>query len=208
MRYKHYIPGAPPVSQIGLGGAQLGFVSEWPSIPEKLAQSVLEMALERGVNFIDTAPRYCAGQSEERIGRALQGKDRSKVVINTKFGFKPHEEADFSLNSIRESLEKSLRRLNTDYVDSFFFHNPPKHYLNGKETDLYALLEDLKQEGKIRTYGASLDNAHEMHMLMDTTDSQVIEAQYSILHQETAEAFEKAQAKKVAIIAKIPLGSG
>ena len=70
------------------------------------------------------------------------------------------------------------------------------------------MLEQLKQEGKIRAYGASLDTFEEMQLLMQTTGSQVIEAFFNILHQDAARAFALAQEKGVGIIVKIPLDSG
>ena len=75
-------------------------------------------------------------------------------------------------------------------------------------TDHFAVLELLKQEGKIRAYGASVDSGREMDELMRSTDSQIIEVMFNIFHQEPRKAFAKAAEKNVGLIVKVPLDSG
>ena len=208
MRYNTYIKDGPLVSEIGLGAWQLGVNSGWKDVSEREAIDIVVKALEHGVNFFDTAPIYGHGTGEERLGKTLKGVDRSRIVINTKFGHTDSGATDFSSDSIRGSLEGSLRRLGTDYVDSLIIHNPPMSYLDGHKNDHYEILERLIEEGKIRAYGASLDTAAEMDLLMSTTNARVIEAFFNILHQDVALAFDTAMKKEVAIIAKIPLDSG
>jgi len=208
MRYKSYIQDAPPVSEIGLGAWQLGNNSGWRDITEKDAISIVQSALEFGINFFDTAPNYGYGTGEERLGKALKGVDRSKIVINTKFGRAASGIVDFNSDYIRESLESSLKRLQVDYVDSLIIHNPPFTYLDGNKNDHYEILERLINEGKIKAYGASLDTYEEMKLLMNTTNAEVIEAFFNILHQDVSRAFDLAIEKEVGIIVKIPLDSG
>ena len=208
MKYKPYIKDSIPVSVIGLGAWQLGYNSGWLSMSEKEALELVEKSLELGVNFFDTAPNYGNGSSEERLGKALKNIDRSKVVINTKFGHTVLGGTNYNSDYIRTSLEGSLKRLQIDYVDSLIIHNPPFENLNGQNNDHYEILERLVEEGKIKAYGASLDTYEEMKLLMDTTNAKVIEAFFNILHQDTARAFDKANKKGVVIIAKIPLDSG
>jgi aryl-alcohol dehydrogenase-like predicted oxidoreductase len=208
MQYNPLLPQSPPVSEIGLGAWQLGVNSGWKSLSEAEAIGLVKQSLELGVNFFDTAPNYGLGTGESRLGKALKGVDRSKIVISTKFGHTDTGELNYDASYLRTSLESSLRRLQTDYVDSLLLHNPPFEYLDGNQTDHYEILEKLKDEGKIRAYGASLDTPEEMRRLMETTNAQVIEAFFNILHQKTAEAFEMAKEQNVGIIAKIPLDSG
>ncbi len=208
MRYNAYTPGSPRVSEIGLGAWQLGENTGWRGMSEQEAINLVREALDLGINFFDTAPNYGLGSSESRLGKALQGVDRDRIVINTKFGHTAKGTNDYRSESIRESLEGSLKRLNMDYVDSLIIHNPPFETLDGNKNDHYEILEQLKDEGKIKAYGASLDTYSEMKLLMETTGSEVIEAFFNILHQDTARAFDTAQQKGVAIIAKIPLDSG
>ena len=208
MKYNRYIKEAPPVSEIGLGTWQLGQNSGWQDMSEKDAVAQVEKSLEYGINFFDTAPNYGHGTAEERLGKALKGIDRSKIVINTKFGHTDSGGINFNAAYIRESLEGSLKRLQVDYVDSLIIHNPPFEYLDGNKNDHYGILERLIEEGKINAYGASLDTYEEMKLLMNTTNAKVIEAFFNILHQDTARAFEMTIEKEVAIIVKIPLDSG
>jgi aryl-alcohol dehydrogenase-like predicted oxidoreductase len=208
MNYKKYINNSPLVSEIGLGAWQLGLNSGWQSISEKDAIGIVEKSLEYGINFFDTAPIYGYGTGEYRLGKALRGVDRSKIVINTKFGHTDTGAANFNSNHIRESLEGSLKRLNVDYLDSLIFHNPPFKYLDGNKNDHYEILEKLIEEGKIRAYGASLDTYEEMKLFMNTTNGKVIQAFFNILHQDASRAFDLAIEKEVGIIVKIPLDSG
>lgn len=208
MNYNKYIKKSPLVSEIGLGAWQLGENSGWKSMSEKEAITMVNKSIELGVNFFDTAPNYGHGSSELRLGKALNNFDRSKIVINTKFGHTVTGKTNYSANSIRESLEGSLKRLQVDYIDSLIIHNPPSQYLDGNKNPHYEILERLIDEGKINAYGASLDTYNDMKLLMETTNSSVIEAFFNILHQDSARAFDLAQKNDVGIIVKIPLDSG
>lgn len=209
MEYRRYAPGVPPVSPLGMGTWQLGAASDWQAMPERDAIRMVELALDKGINFFDTAPNYGQGASEERLGKALKNMERSRVVLNTKFGHTADGALDFGPEAIRRSVEGSLRRLQVDYLDSAIFHNPPAALLDGNRASAhYELLERLMEEGKIKAYGASLDTYEEMKRFLDTTNGRVIEAFFNILHQGTAKAFKQAMDQKVAIIAKIPLDSG
>ena len=208
MKYNRYIKDSIKVSEIGLGAWQLGNNSGWQSMSEKDATELVEKSIEYGINFFDTAPNYGYGTGEDRLGKALKRIDRGEIVINTKFGHTDTGITNFNSDYIRESLEGSLKRLQVDYVDSLIIHNPPTGYLDGNKNDHYEIFERLIEEGKIKAYGASLDTYEDMKLLMNTTNAEVIEAFFNILHQDASRAFAMAKEKKVGIIAKIPLDSG
>jgi aryl-alcohol dehydrogenase-like predicted oxidoreductase len=208
MNYKTLISTAPLVSEIGVGAWQLGVNSGWKAMTESEAVVLVHTALDLGVNFFDTAPNYGHGTSELRLGKALKKIDRDSIVINTKFGHTDTGTTNYDSTSIRKSLEGSLKRLQVEYVDSILIHNPPFPYLDGHQNDHYEILESLKAEGKIKAYGASLDTYDEIKRLLETTNSEVIEVFFNILHQDAARAFALAKEKKVGIIVKIPLDSG
>ena len=208
MKYKKYIKNSIKISEIGLGAWQLGVNSGWKSMTEIEAIQLVHKSLDLGINFFDTSPNYGLGTSEERLGKALKGKDRSKIVINTKFGHTNTGTLNFSSDYIRASLEGSLNRLKIDYVDSLIIHNPPSTYFDGNKNDHYNILEKLIEEGKIKAYGASLDTYKDMKLLMHTTKSKVIEAFFNIFHQDTLRGFEMARNNDIGIIVKIPLDSG
>ena len=114
----------------------------------------IHKALDSGINFVDTADRYSAGESEEIVGKALQGR-RDKIVLTTKFygpmGTDPNQQGA-SRRWIIEEVENSLRRLQTDYIDLYLIHRPTP------DTDIEETLSamtDLMRAGKVRAIGSS-----------------------------------------------------
>jgi aryl-alcohol dehydrogenase-like predicted oxidoreductase len=208
MKYKQYLKDEIKISEIGLGAWQLGQDSGWKSMTEAEAIQLVHKSLDHGINFFDTAPNYGHGTGEERLGKALKGVDRSKIVINTKFGRTHTGTINWNSNYIRESFEGSLKRLQVEYIDSLIIHSPPSEYIDGSKNDHYQVLDKLVEEGKLKAYGASLDTYDDMMMLLNTTGSKVIEVFFNIFHQDTLRGFERAQNEDVGIIVKIPLDSG
>ncbi|MFR9712134.1 aldo/keto reductase [Paenibacillus sp. MB22_1] len=205
MKYRRYGTTGKQVSEIGFGAWQLGNKQDWAAMEDDEAIRLVHEALDLGVNFFDTAPNYGQGKSEVLLGKALERK-RDKAVINTKFGHSP-EGTDYSASQIRNSVERSLTRLQTDYLDSVLIHNPPFDVLDGKYGH-YQVLEDLKAEGKILAYGVSVDSSREMLEALEHSRLGVMEVMFNIFYQETAQAFQAAKEKDVALIIKVPLDSG
>jgi aryl-alcohol dehydrogenase-like predicted oxidoreductase len=196
------------VSEIGLGAWQLAN-PEWGISDQTDALRIVAKSLEAGCNFFDTAPGYGRGVSEEVLGKGLKSV-RKDVILCTKFShYDEKGERNFRAQNVRSVLEGSFRRLQTDYVDMLLLHNPPRELMDGRNApDLYAELEKLKTEGKVREYGISLDWREEVETAVDTTDSKALEVFFNALYQEPAAAFPKAQQKGVGIIVKVPLDSG
>jgi len=194
------------VSEIGFGAWQLGNSQDWEAMEDAAAIALVHEALDKGIQFFDTAPNYGRGKSEDLLGKALAGK-RSGAVINTKFGHAADGKTDYAADQIRASVEHSLKRLQTDYLDSILIHNPPFDHLDGKYGH-YRVLEELKTEGKILAYGVSVDSSREMLEVINHTSIGVMEVMFNIFYQETAEAFRLAKDKDIALIIKIPLDSG
>ncbi len=195
------------VSEVGFGAWQLGNAKDWGKMSDPEAIALVHKAMDEGCNFFDTAPNYGGGQSERLLGEAFKGR-REHVVINTKFGHDPQGGDDFSREALKRSVENSLKKLQTDYLDSILLHNPPFDLLNGNHTDLYEELENLKQAGKIRAYGASIDSSREIEEVIRNTKSQVLEVLFNVFHQETRLAFTEAKENGVGLIVKVPLDSG
>jgi aryl-alcohol dehydrogenase-like predicted oxidoreductase len=206
MKYRQLGSTGMKVSEIGFGAWQLGNARDWGNMSDKQAIRLVHEALDQGCNFFDTAPNYGGGMSESILGEAMNGK-RTGAVINTKFGHQPDHTVNFDSKNIRSSVEDSLRRLKTDYLDSILLHNPPFEVLT-RNTEHFMELEALKREGKIRAFGASVDSAREMEALLDYTSSEVIEVMFNIFHQEPRQAFKKAAEKNFGMIIKVPLDSG
>ena len=193
------------IGEIGLGAWQLGS-GAWGPLDESTAIAMVHEALCIGANFIDTAPGYGGGRSEEILGKALKGR-RSEAVICTKFGHTAEGGSNFSAAAIRPGLESSLDRLQTDHVDILLLHNPPADLLNGGAPQ-YTELEALKAEGKIRAYGVSVDWRADLDKVLDTTQCQVVEILFNAFHQDPLASFPRAAAQGVGLIVKVPLDSG
>ena len=208
MEYRDYIKGDTQVSTIGLGAWQLGVDAGWTTLSEKEAIRLVHKALDLGVNFFDTAPVYGKGTSELRLGKAFVGKDRSKLVITSKFGRLADGRVDFDAKHITATVEGSLKRLGIDYLDSVIIHSPPFAFLDGRNQEHYAILDRLKEVGKIKAYGASIDSVNEIEMLLKTTNATIIHAFFNVFHQDALDAAERIVEKNATVVAKIPLDSG
>ena len=158
-----------------------------------------------GINFF---PNYGNGTSEERLGKVFKTLDRESIVINSKFGRLDNGVVDFGSEHIRGSVERSLKRLNVDYLDSVIIHSPPREFLDGNKNDHYAILERLQEEGKIKAYGASVDAEDEIKTLLNTTNAKVIQSFFNILHQDCVGPLRLVEDntifKEATVIAKIP----
>ena len=112
---------------IRVSRACLGTMTFGEQVEEKEAISLIHRALDRGVNFVDTADMYVSGRSEEITGKALQGR-RNHVILATKVcnpcGSSDPNDRGLSRRHIIQGLEDSLRRLQTDYVDLYYLHKP------------------------------------------------------------------------------------
>jgi aryl-alcohol dehydrogenase-like predicted oxidoreductase len=149
MREREIAPGLS-VSVVGVGCNNFGW-----RLDQFQTGTVVDAALQAGINFFDTAESYGDGQSERYLGRAL-GKRRDRVVIATKFGWgrglKDMEIARGAPEYIRGAVEKSLDRLGTDYIDLYQYHRPDG--MTPLEETLGAMSE-LVDEGKVRFIGSS-----------------------------------------------------
>ena len=140
------------------------------------------------------------------LGEAPRGK-RDQIVLVGKFGHHPNGQQNFSADAFRSSLDASLRRLRTDYLDVLLLHNPPSVMYEGNYP-LWNALEQARRQGKIRHYGVSLDFASEIESCLKNTESEVLEVLFNILHQDVRRAFPLVREKGAGIIVKIPLDSG
>lgn len=140
------------IPAIALGGAGLG--SQDLSDDEAIA--TIQYALASGIDYFDTSPLY--GESERRFGLALEGADRSSLVISTKTGTHPERRGDYSWDGTMWSVENSLQTLKTDYLDLVLVHDPNRFSDDGM-TPIFAdggaldALEHLKAQGVIRAIG-------------------------------------------------------
>ena len=194
------------VSEIGFGAWQLCNDDSWGGMDLQTAHRLVHAAVERGINLFDTAPNYANMQSERVLGEALQGQ-RDKVVLVSKFGHTPEGPKVFTVDWFWKSLEGSLSRLRTDYLDVLLLHNPPREMYAGTDP-LWAAMDEARAQGKIRHYGASLDFAAEVEECLSNTQSSVLEILFNIFHQDVRKAFPIIRQNGAGTIVKVPLDSG
>jgi aryl-alcohol dehydrogenase-like predicted oxidoreductase len=194
------------VSEVGYGAWQLCNSDSWGGMDEQTALRLIDRAIDGGINLFDTAPNYADTKSESILGKALKNK-RDKVVLVSKFGHTPEGPKKFSVDWFWKSLEASLGRLRTDYLDVLLLHNPPSEIYAGTDP-LWAAMEEARVQGKVRHYGASLDFAAEVRDCLTNTDSEVLEILFNIFHQDVRNSFDTVRQHGAGIIAKVPLDSG
>lgn len=140
------------VSILSLGAGPLGNV--YGDIDTQTGIRAVHAALEHGINFVDTSPYYGKTLSETRLGEALKGK-RDQMIVATKGGRYDLAEFDFSPARLRRSVEESLTRLQTDYIDLYQLHDIEFVLRQGIIDQSLPTLEKLRAEGKIRFIGIS-----------------------------------------------------
>ncbi|MDF7798109.1 aldo/keto reductase [Pontiellaceae bacterium B1224] len=176
------------VSPLTIGAWQLGgplfFNGKPDGHPDPGKENIIRMIHELGdlgINAIDTAEQYSAGESERRVGEALKGR-RDDWVISTKFGYRVGQNNmridDSSPPTILPSLEGSLKRLGTDYIDVYLYHCAPE--LHDLEEGR-AILEQAKADGKIRAYGISTGDFQLLETMTDAGNVEVVQFPTSLL---------------------------
>jgi aryl-alcohol dehydrogenase-like predicted oxidoreductase len=162
MRYRQLAGTDLQVSEIGFGVWTVT-AGWWGDYSDEQAVALIRRALDLGITYFDTADTYGDGRGETLLAEALGG-DRERVVIGTKFGYDASRQEgprgqrelpqDWSPASVRAACEASLRRLGTDRIDCWQLHNPKMDAI--ERDDLWQVLEELRREGKLRSYGVAL----------------------------------------------------
>jgi aryl-alcohol dehydrogenase-like predicted oxidoreductase len=195
------------VNPIGFGAWAIG--ADWGAVSDRDAEAALNAALDRGVNFIDTADVYGMGRSEKLIAKVLKSRGgKNDVVVATKAGRKlnPHVAEGYTIEAITGFVEQSLKNLETDALDVLQLHCPPTPVYSNAA--LFDGLEKLVQAGKLKYYGVSVQDVDEAVKAMHypIVSVQII---FNMLRQKPIDAlFDLAKQKDVAIIARVPLASG
>ena len=205
------------VSEIGLGGFQLGERTvinnerdmAFGGMDENAAESIIKEAIRLGINVFDTADIYSLGNSEVRLGKNLKTL-RDKIVLLTKGGnmIITPPNYDISYNNLVASLERSLIRLQTDYVDLFQVHVPPK---TEKEfLDVERVFKQIKNEGKARFCGISVGIRYSEGIEIIKRDLvDVIQIYFSLIDEKPLkELLPLAKKKNVGVIVAEPLAQG
>ncbi|WP_414827152.1 aldo/keto reductase [Apilactobacillus kunkeei] len=194
---------------LGLGTNAVGGNNLFPNLKDETGIQIVKTGLDSGITLLDTAFAYGMGHSEELIGQAIKGYDRSKFVIATKAA-QDTSDGDVKINNnpqfLKQSVDDALKRLQTDYIDIFYIHFPDDQT---PKDEAVAALNEMKQEGKIKAIGVSnfsLDQIKEANKdgLVD-----VVEDQYSLLHRDAeTEMFDYLRENNISFVPFFPLASG
>lgn len=200
------------VSILGLGTVKLGRNQgvKYPhafTIPDdQQAQQLLTIARDGGINLIDTAPAY--GNSEERLGKLLRGQ-REHWVICTKVGEEfEHGESSyhFDPDHTRASIERSLQRLKTDFLDIVLVHSDGNDEAIIHDFGTLETLADLKQEGKIRSFGMSTKTP--AGGLLAATRCDVVMATWNLAYNNDVPVIDRCLELNTGVLIKKALASG
>lgn len=173
------------VSKLGLGGAPLG--GGFGPVTDQSAADVIHAALDAGINLIDTAPLYGGGESERRIGKALRGR-RDSVIVATKAVSRGEA---YSYDNVIRSVENSLRRLETDYIDLLQLHEPSSSNYDEIMNEAVPALIKLKEQGKIRACGVNERDLSYLLSFIRTNffDTTQIFGRYTLIDNTAVEEF-------------------
>jgi len=184
------------VTRIGFGGIPIQRLSEQQAV------KVIQRALDGGLNWIDTANAY--GNSEERIGKAIRKYPRSAVRVFTKGGGRDPK-------TLRDQIELSFQRLQTDYIDLYQLHNvlDPQLWKTMQENGSFDLVREYRKKGRIRHIGASAHSKDAARAVIEHPDIEVLQFPFNfVVEDEGRELVDACRRKEIGFIAMKPLGGG
>ncbi|QPC83438.1 aldo/keto reductase [Phototrophicus methaneseepsis] len=194
------------VSTISFGAWAIG--GSWGSVDDDESIKALHTAIDNGVNFIDTADVYGDGRSEKLIAQVL--KERSEdIIVATKAGRRLDEQTPqgYNRDNITKFIERSLKNLDTEALDIVQLHCPPTEVYYMPE--VFGILDDLKQQGKIKHYGVSVEKAEEAIKAIAYPGVETVQIIFNMFRLRPSELFfELAKKRNVGILARVPLASG
>lgn len=221
MRFRTFGDTDLRTSEVGFGVWTVG-TTMWGIKDESVGIRLVQQALDLGITFYDTADVYGDGLGETILAKAFKGR-RDRVVYSTKFGYdfyahpgvqpgQRERPQDWSPAYVRRACEASLQRLDTDHIDLYQLHNPRIDTL--RKDELFAELEQLKGEGKIRYYGATLGPAIDRRQIEEgkccvaerRMTTQII---YNMLEQQIGQPLiPQAKQHGVGLMVRVPHSSG
>jgi aryl-alcohol dehydrogenase-like predicted oxidoreductase len=196
------------VGEVGLGTWQLG--ANWGDVTDETALATLRAAHEAGTTLFDTADVYGMGRSETLIGKFLKETGtRGRIYLATKLGrfSPPGWPANFTRAGIRQHTEASLQRLGVDALDLTQLHCIP--FAELQRGEVFGHLRELKQEGKIRDFGVSVESMEEAAFCVQQEGVAALQIIFNIFRQKPiATLFAEAKRRRVALLVRLPLASG
>ena len=194
------------ISTISFGAWAIG--GTWGRVKDDDSMAALHRALDRGVNFFDTADVYGDGRSEQLLAR-LRRERPEHFYVATKAGrrLSPHVSAGYTRQNLTGFVDRSLKNLDTDAIDLLQLHCPPTEVYYRPE--VFGWLDDLVRAGKLRHYGVSVEKVEEGLKAIEFPEVQSVQIIFNVFRQRPAELlFAEAARRNVGILARLPLSSG
>jgi aryl-alcohol dehydrogenase-like predicted oxidoreductase len=195
------------VSTIGFGAWAIGG-DAWGRTDDRESLAALHRAIDLGVNFIDTADVYGDGHSERLVARVRRER-AEEIIIATKAGRRlPSQVASgYNRANLTAFVERSLRNLDTAALDLLQLHCPPSEVYDMPE--VFGVLDDLVQAGKVRHYGVSVERVDEAVRAVRHPGVQSVQIIFNMFRLKPAETFfPLARERHVGVLARVPLASG
>ena len=195
------------ISTISFGSWGIGG-NDWGNTDDRTSLEALNKAIDLGVNFIDTADVYGDGHSEQLIAQVRKSRSE-QLIIATKAGrrLNPHVAAGYNRENLTSFVERSLRNLEVEALDLLQLHSPPSEVYDMPE--VFGILDDLVQQGKLRFYGVSVERVEEALKSITYPNVQSVQIIFNMFRQKPAEQFfPAARERQVGILARVPLASG
>lgn len=196
------------VTAVSLGGAGVGGI--FGPVGDAEGVAAVEKALELGMNYLDTSPKY--GEAERRMGLALRGVPRDSYYISSKVGTHPQRPGDYSAETARWTVARSLEVLGVDHLDLCHIHEPEPEQLAVALAPGGAMeaLVELKAEGVIRSIGIGVED-HDLHRQAVESghlDVCMMVNDYTLLRQNTEDVFALAEARGLGLVNGAALAMG
>lgn len=198
------------INPVGLGTNAVGGHNLFPNLDEDEGKGLVAEAIDSGINFIDTAYIYGQGRSEELVGQVIaEKKARDKIILATKGAHKLVDgkvEIDNSPEFLKQTVEASLKRLQTDYLDVFYIHFPDE---KTPKNEAVSALKELKDAGKINAIGVSNFSLEQLKEANQDGYVDVIQSEYNLLKRGAEEELLPYVVEHgLSLIPYFPLASG
>ncbi|HEJ8209686.1 TPA: aldo/keto reductase [Staphylococcus aureus] len=197
------------VFPIALGTNEVGGHNLYPNLDEEQGKDVVRQAINHGINLLDTAYIYGPERSEELVGEVVKEYPREQIKIATKGSHEFDENQEVHQNNqpeyLKQQVENSLKRLQTDYIDLYYIHFPDD---NTPKDQAVAALQELKEQGKIKAIGVSNFTLDQLKEANKDGYVDVVQLEYNLLHRENEAVLQYCVDHLITFIPYFPLASG
>ncbi len=197
------------VFPIALGTNAVGGHNLYPNLDEEQGKDVVRQAINYGINLLDTAYIYGPERSEELVGEVVKEYPREQIKIATKGSHEFDENQEVHQNNqpeyLKQQVENSLKRLQTDYIDLYYIHFPDD---NTPKDQAVAALQELKEQGKIKAIGVSNFTLDQLKEANKDGYVDVVQLEYNLLHRENEAVLQYCVDHLITFIPYFPLASG